>query len=56
MNQRNASAKAGIVDVLIRRGLTRVDALALADKLSTTPADHRAARAEISNVLELRTV
>lgn len=55
MNQRNDSAKAGIVDALIRRGLARIDALALADRLSATPADHRAARAELSNVLELRT-
>ncbi|MCX4422512.1 hypothetical protein [Streptomyces mirabilis] len=54
MRQRNADAKAGIIDDLMRRGLSRAEALSLAERLSATPADHRAARSEISDVLELR--
>ncbi|MFE2605761.1 hypothetical protein ACFXDI_21080 [Streptomyces mirabilis] len=55
MRQRNEDAKSGLIDALMHRGLSRDDARTLADKLnSVTPAEHRAARAEISGVLEPR--
>ncbi|MEU0965889.1 hypothetical protein ABZ357_10845 [Streptomyces sp. NPDC005917] len=55
MHQRSEDAKSDFVDALMRRGLSRDDARTLVDKLSSvTPAEHSAARAEISNVLEFR--
>lgn len=54
MRQRSADGKAEVVEILVRRGLSRAEALSLADRLSASPADHRAARAELGNVLELR--
>jgi hypothetical protein len=54
MVQRAADSKAGLIDALVRRGHSRTEALSLADRLSATPADHRAARSEISSVFEFR--
>lgn len=50
-----AAMQSDLVDALMRRGLSRADARTLADKLnSVTPAEHKAARAELANVLESR--
>ncbi|MFK0282574.1 hypothetical protein ACIQVL_19200 [Streptomyces sp. NPDC090499] len=54
LREHSADGKANMVDSLVRRGLSRAEALSLVDRLSTSPADHRAARAELSHVLEFR--
>jgi hypothetical protein len=55
MRKNNDDSKADLVAALVRRGLSPAEALSLTGKLGTTPADHRAARSEISDVLEFRT-
>ncbi|MFE2608652.1 hypothetical protein ACFXDI_36245 [Streptomyces mirabilis] len=55
MHQGNQEAKSGLVDAIMLRGISRDDARALVESLnSVTPAEHHAARAEISGVLETR--
>lgn len=56
IRQRNADAKTGIIDALVRRGHSLADARELADRLSASPADHRAAREQIGEALEFRPV
>ncbi|MEU1030200.1 hypothetical protein ABZ402_15845 [Streptomyces mirabilis] len=55
MRQHSADGKANMVEALVRRGHSRVEALSLADRLSASPADHKAARERIGEALELRT-
>ncbi|MER5898895.1 hypothetical protein ABT150_01970 [Streptomyces mirabilis] len=54
MVQRAADSKAGLIDALVRRGHSRTEALSLADQLSATPAEHKAAREQIGEALEFR--
>ncbi|MFF3140690.1 hypothetical protein ACFVRU_02865 [Streptomyces sp. NPDC057927] len=54
MRQHSADGKASMIEALVRRGHSRAEALSLADRLSASPADHKAARERIGEALEFR--